>query len=425
MKMNVQACLPAQQPRAPNLSARCQRMLRFAQNNLYYRTAQETKAQDFVDLGMAENLLTQELVHARLDVSRQQYRGHANSRYAEYRGVRTFREAMANYYSQVLASEIDPENIIAAAGATPIVEMIVFAIAEPGDAILVLAPWYPGFDLDVGSRTGVSMVPVPRTVEEEYQLTEEALARAMHEAGSAGRKVRGILLSNPDNPTGRVYSKEELYLLSSFAENHDLHILADEIYAGSVYEGNFLSFLALQPGSQHIHVITGLSKDFCMAGYRVGCLISNHAEILQSLAKLCRFCSISLDTQFLLADFLSDADFVEFHIAESKRRIKHQHRCFAETLARLGLKSYSSRAGGLFVWLDFRGHLREATDEEEERLFSLILKDSHVRITPGQCCHATERGFFRACITTCPDYAVLDGAMDRIANTLASLSARD
>lgn len=416
--MHVKACLPLQNTSTPKLSARSQEMLRLAQNNLYYRTPKNNKAGDFVDLGMAENLLTQELVHERLEVSRQRYRGNESSRYAEYRGQENFRNAMANYYSRVLAAEINPETMIAAAGATPIVEMVVFAIAEPGDAILVIAPWYPGFNMDVGARTGVSMIPVLRTVEDGYQLTAEALARARHEASAAGKRVRGILFSNPDNPTGKVYSQDELRLLSNFAEDHNLHILADEIYAGTVYEGEFHSFLKLQPDSHHIHVITGLSKDFCLAGYRVGCLISNHEGILQSLAKLCRFCSISLDTQYLLADFLSDADFLQLHISENKRRIRNQHDFFAETLQRFGLQSYSCSTGGLFVWLDFRQHLRDATNEEEERLFSMILEDCHVRITPGQCCHAAERGFFRACITTYQDPAVLEGAMCRIANTL-------
>lgn len=406
----------------PSLSRRSQNMLSFAREFLYYRDLQGNVPPDYVNLGMAENLLTKDLVEERLDHCRRVFQQKVNGHYEEYRGTSAFREALADYFAYVLETDVNPSCIVAGAGATALIEMLMFSIAGPGDVILAPVPRYPGFDVDIGARSGVEMQPVRRRIEDGYRITEVELSRAMSIAHEAGKRVSGILFSNPDNPTGKVYSTEELQLLVTFAETHDLHIISDEIYAGSLVKGKFCSLLRCKPASNRIHVVTGLSKDFCLAGFRTGCVISNHSDLLSALGKLCRFSSISVDTQQLLTQFLSDKRFIQYYTEINRKRLEDRHHLVELALLSLGIKSFGPSTAGLCAWLDLREYMKSPTKLEEERIFNMLLEKHHVRLTPGQCCHSIEMGFFRACVTAEQDWRSLEDALSRVALGLKQYS---
>jgi aspartate/methionine/tyrosine aminotransferase len=109
-----------------------------------------------------------------------------------------------------------------------------FAIADAGDAIIVPAPYYLGFDMDTRVRSSVSIFPAHRS-QPSFVLTHEALSAAAAEARAAGKTLRALLICSPDNPTGRLLLPEEIQLAAQFARENSLHFICDEIYAKSVF----------------------------------------------------------------------------------------------------------------------------------------------------------------------------------------------
>src|SRR5690606_9617068 len=118
------------------------------------------------------------------------------------------------------------------AGAGAVLELLFFAICDPGDGVLVPTPSYAGFWADLETRDELTIVPVHRQSADEFRLTTEALDRALAEAG---RPVKALLLTTPDNPLGRVYSAAELNEILAWAERAEIHVVVDEVYALSVF----------------------------------------------------------------------------------------------------------------------------------------------------------------------------------------------
>eukprot|EP00897_Mesotaenium_endlicherianum_P000671 jgi/Mesen1/10604/ME000086S10146 len=147
-------------------------------------------------------------------------------------------QALADFMSLVLLGgrrRLDPANLVATTGATAALEMLAFSLADAGDAFIVPAPYYAGFDRDVGWRAQVKLVPAQRDPGSEFGITRAALEEAWEAATAARVRVRALLICSPCNPTGVVYSREALLMMLEFAGEKGIHVISDEVYAGSVY----------------------------------------------------------------------------------------------------------------------------------------------------------------------------------------------
>ena len=184
--------------------------------------------------------------------------------YTRYDGLAELRQAIAQKQEIFTGMEVNPETeIIVSSGATGAFYCACLALLDPGDEVILFEPYY-GYH--ISTLVATQAVPVyVRMAPPEWTFSEQELEKVV------SAKTRGIMINTPANPSGKVFSREELERLAAFASKHDLFVFTDEIYEHFVYDGKKHLPPAVLPGMQGRTItISGLSKTFSITGWRVG-----------------------------------------------------------------------------------------------------------------------------------------------------------
>jgi aspartate aminotransferase len=199
--------------------------------------------------------------------------------YAPSNGYSEAVAAWQEYYAR-LGIDFALDQILVTTGGSEALLFAMMAVADPGDEIIVFEPAYPNY-FGFARMTSVGMVPVTLRPEDGYHLPpREAIEERITP------RTRALLFTSPGNPTGTVFSYEELTVLSRIAARHGLFLLSDETYREIVFDGDrTMSMLTVPETAGQTIVVDSVSKRFSATGTRIGCVASRHAEIMSGVLR--------------------------------------------------------------------------------------------------------------------------------------------
>jgi aspartate aminotransferase len=199
--------------------------------------------------------------------------------YSPSDGFMTYREKLAAYY-QSKGMPVKPEEILITTGGS---EALIFAMLtcfDIGDEVIIPEPYYANYS-GFATIADVHVRPITTTIEEEFALPPAAMFESL-----ITDQTRGIVLCNPGNPTGRLYTRTELEAIAAVAKKFDLYIIADEVYREFCYDGATpISMYSLDGIDDNVILIDSVSKRYSMCGARVGALITRNVQVREAALK--------------------------------------------------------------------------------------------------------------------------------------------
>ena len=202
--------------------------------------------------------------------------------YSPSEGLLSLREKLRTYY-QRFNIDVDVDDIIVTTGGSEAVLFAFMATLDPGDEIIVPEPAYANY-MAFAISAGAKIVSVPSTIEEGFALPpvekfEELITP----------RTKGILICNPNNPTGYLYTQREMNQLRDIVKKHDLFLYSDEVYREYCYTGApYISAFHLKGIEEQVVLIDSVSKRYSECGIRIGALITKHKELKQNVLKFCQ-----------------------------------------------------------------------------------------------------------------------------------------
>jgi aspartate aminotransferase len=199
--------------------------------------------------------------------------------YSHSAGYESYRKGLAQYYAQHGVT-VTAEEIIVTNGGSEALLFGMMACFEPGDEVIIPEPFYANYN-SFAMAAGVKVVPVRSTIQQGFALPPIDAFEAL-----ITPRTKGILICNPGNPTGYLYSQHELETLRDIVKKHDLFLFADEVYREFCYDGaRHISALTLEGIDQNTVLVDSVSKRYSMCGARVGAFITRNKELYAAALK--------------------------------------------------------------------------------------------------------------------------------------------
>ncbi|KAI9802535.1 MAG: hypothetical protein M1833_001607 [Piccolia ochrophora] len=332
-------------------------------------------------------------------------------------GSTPLRSAMADHINRTFRphTSVTMEQVMVSAGVTCVNEIFAWNLTDPGDGILLNMPIYGAFSTDLTQKTGSTLLYTPMdNVDPFSETVVEKYEKSLREAQDEGIKVRALLICNPHNPLGQCYPPTTIRRLMQFCDKHGLHLVADEVYALSVFDsGNpsalpFTSVLSLDTSGiidpSYVHVLYGLSKDFAASGLRIGCIVSRNEELQRAVSSIARFHWPSGPSCAAATAMLSNLDWSASYISLAQDRLAQNYAVASSVLDDAGVTYHKGGNAGFFIWLNLSAHLppsssRDLTPIERERALAEKLLRNGVYLSTGEEFHSEEAGWFRLVFT--------------------------
>ncbi|MCX8211503.1 MAG: aminotransferase class I/II-fold pyridoxal phosphate-dependent enzyme [Lewinella sp.] len=361
--------------------------------------------------------------------------------YTSLLGAPELREAATAFLQQHFSGvPLSPERLGVAAGAAAIIEMTSLLLGDPGDVAVIPGPAYMAYTPDIGAKAGLERydlhhVPTESTPKSDFrsptyfQHTTADLDRAYAELGD---HFRMLILTQPNNPSGQVFTESQLLAFSDWCEAHKIHMIVNEIYALSLIDQDhedltedygervqFTSVLRLleKRKSNYLHWWYSFSKDFGISGFRLGMVYSHNEQMLKAWSNMGAPSMASNHSQWLVQKMLEDERWVQEYIAMNGKRITESYALVIRTL-RANDIAYAPAAGSLFVWFNLSRLLNAHTDEAELELWQKVYNETGILLTSPVGQGSPDRGWYRM-VYSCVQYDALEVAMARLHRFLA------
>src|ERR1700716_3540926 len=319
-------------------------------------------------------------------------------RYVSPRGIPTLRAAIASYLRRTRRLEVASEEVLIAPGCKMALSLAMMALIEPGDEVLYPDPGFPIYP-SFTRGLGATAVPVGLVEKNKFQPDLQEIAAKITPRTSV------LIFNSPNNPTGTVFSGETLQQLAGLARKHDLWVLADEIYARIVFNGEFLSIRALPGMAERTVIIDGFSKSFAMTGWRLGYAVApTHVVDAMDLLVLNTFTCVAEFTQVAAIEALRDStDAVDAMVAEYRKR----RDLFVTGLNRIPGFRCQAPEGAFYAWVNV-----EETGIPAQDLASTLLEEAGVAAIAGAAFGTAGKNYLRFSLVSARN--LLEEALERI-----------
>lgn len=199
--------------------------------------------------------------------------------YSHSAGFQSYRDKLAEYY-RANGIDVQSEDILITTGGSEALTFGFMSTCDPGDEIIIPEPFYANYN-GFAVASGLNVIPVTAHIEDGFALppVEEFEKKIT-------AKTKAIVICNPGNPTGYLYSKEELQKLRDIVKKHDLYLFADEVYREFCYDGAVpFSVMNLKGIEDNVIMIDSVSKRYSMCGARIGCIVSKNKDVMKAALK--------------------------------------------------------------------------------------------------------------------------------------------
>lgn len=236
--------------------------------------------------------------------------------YGPSQGLDVYRDGLVKYYQKYGISLKENQIIVTIAGSEA-VTFAMYVTCEVGEEIIVPEPFYTNYN-GFATMAGIKIKPLLTVAEDGFQLPKDEVIEA-----AISPKTRAIMICNPGNPTGTVYSKEDITRLCKIAKKHNLFVISDEVYREFTYDGaKHTSILEIEGMEDLAIMVDSVSKRYSACGARIGCIVSRNAELMAATLKFAqaRLCPPTVDQLAANACINLGDDFFGPLISEYKKR---------------------------------------------------------------------------------------------------------
>lgn len=301
--------------------------------------------------------------------------------YTSNSGLLELRQELSRYLAKTNGTIYNPNSeILITVGASEAVDLAMRALLSPGDVLLVPDPSYVSYG-PCATLAGAEVRYIPTRAGENFRLRVKDLANAY----TPDAKV--LVLSYPNNPTGAIMTHEDLQPIAKFVEEHDMLVLADEIYSDLTYDGFHTSFASL-PGmwKRTLH-LSGFSKSYAMTGWRIG-YVAGHPDFIQAMTRIHQYTILCapITAQLAALEALRSAENAKQEMAATYDR---RRRLMVHGFREMGLSCFEP-LGAFYVFPDI-----SATGLTSEEFAEQLLHEEKVAVVPGTAFGPSGEGHIR------------------------------
>lgn len=334
------------------------------------------------------------------------------NQYAITWGAKPFRDGIASKTHQFLGIDVDPETeITVCCGATEAMISTMLALINPGDEVIIFEPFYENYGPDCilsGAQTRfVSLAPP------DWSFDREALSAAFT------NRTRAIVLNTPNNPTGKVFTGEELQFIVDLCTEHDCLIISDEIYEHMTYDGfEHISPITLPGARERAVVVNGMSKTFSVTGWRVGYILAP-PQLTSAIRKVHDFLTVGAPAPMQAAGAVA-MRFPESYYDDLARAYRERRDFIVEALRQADLRPFLPH-GAYYVMCDISGF----GFADDVRFAQFLVRDVGLAVVPGSSFYSEpRRGAQQVRFAFPKRMETLARAADRLASLPATIRTR-
>ncbi|MBI4217068.1 MAG: aminotransferase class I/II-fold pyridoxal phosphate-dependent enzyme [Chloroflexi bacterium] len=312
--------------------------------------------------------------------------GQGYTMYTSNYGLLELRQEVARYLKERYGLAYDPKTeILITTGVSEGIDLAMRAILDPGDEVMCPEPSYVSYMPCVALAGGV-FVPIPTREEDDFRVRASALQ------ARATARTRAIMMGYPNNPTGAVMGRGDLFGVAEVAARHSLLVVSDEIYERLVYDEKHTCFASLPGMQERTILLGGFSKSYAMTGWRVGYACAR-AEIIEAMMKVHQYTMLCAPVMAQMAALealrTGDKDVEEMRADYDRRR-----RVMVAGLREIGLPCFEPR-GAFYAFPSIKGTGLTSAEFAEKLLF-----EEKVAAVPGSAFGESGEGYLRCCYAT-------------------------